>query len=89
VGAIAGADDVTVTSLVRLGVFLSFIGLLVRGRALPEHWQKESARARTLAAGIAEEAPIGFALYGCDSLGCLFALPVDVAATWLYLVPRW
>jgi len=73
VGVIAGADDVTVTSLVRLGVFLSFIGLLVWGRALSEHWQRESTRARTLAAGIAEEAPIGFALYDCDSLGCLFA----------------
>ncbi|NIA25183.1 MAG: hypothetical protein GWP04_06395 [Gammaproteobacteria bacterium] len=73
VGVIAGADDVTVTSVVRLGVFLSFIGLLVWGRALSEYWQRESTRARTLAAGIAEEAPIGFALYGGDSLRCLFA----------------
>ncbi|GBD85777.1 sensor protein DivL [bacterium BMS3Abin02] len=73
VGVIAGADDITVTSVVRLGVFLSFIGLLVWGRALSEYWQKESTRARTLAAGIAEEAPIGFALYDGDSLRCLFA----------------
>ncbi|NOY54504.1 MAG: HAMP domain-containing histidine kinase [Actinobacteria bacterium] len=72
-GVIAGANDVTVTSVVRLGVFLAFIGLLIWGRALSEYWQRESTRARTLAAGIAEEAPIGFALYDGDSLRCLFA----------------
>lgn len=72
-GVIALADDVTGTSVVRLGVFLAFIGLLLWSRALSEHWQEESVRALTLAARIAEEASIGFALYDCESLSCLFA----------------
>lgn len=51
------ASNVDAASLLRLGVFVGFLGLLVWGRGLSGHWQRESLRARALAAGIAKGFP--------------------------------
>lgn len=73
VGVILVVPDVTATSLVRLGVFILFVGLLAWARALSSHWQGELARTRELAAGLVEEAPTGFAVYEAGPLRCVFA----------------
>lgn len=73
VALILAVPDVTVTSLVRLGVFFLFIGLLVWARALYQYWQRVAAETRAVAEGIIEDSPIGFAVYQAGSLRCLFA----------------
>jgi len=70
---IVEALDVTAASVIRLGVFGGFLGLLLWGRGLSEHWQRESERAKALAAGITEGSPIGLAVYDPDTVRCLFA----------------
>lgn len=74
-GVILVVPDINPVSLVRMGVLAAFLILLGWARGISEHWQRESLRAKALAAEIAEGSPIGFAYYDMESGECLYMNP--------------
>lgn len=74
-GVVLLVPDINPVSLVRMGVLAGFLILLGWARGISEYWQRESLRAKALAAEIAEGSPIGFAYYDAESDECLYMNP--------------